>query len=255
MELCIYALNPSIPSTTYWIKVWYVVDLGMPSKHKLQVILPSASVKLFLWPHVVVGNYSDHGQWLAIAARPDKIDTNCVWHLLNEILTIIIRETWKTTVTTKPQAALACCRLASHLLCSLATAPFFHLYWRILVDRATKLNEILSIHNIAVSVRTLALHFYNFPTLRNYTCGTLMSAILHHLPHIQNFTLNVHAAGFYNSIPEDFASAIQALWRSPNLTTLYLENTEGFPFMEITACPNLRRLRLQDVRLWINSIF
>jgi hypothetical protein len=53
------------------------------------------------------------------------------------------------------------------------------------------------------------------------------------------------------SITEDLSSAIQALCRSPNLTTLDLYGTQGLPITVITACPNLQCLHLSDIKIFV----
>jgi hypothetical protein len=105
--------------------------------------------------------------------------------------------------------ALASCRLASHVLCSLATPFLFSSielterfrcgdnsidddreFKAIFRNRAMKLNQLLTqtTCNIATSVRTLTLRCdkVHFKGPRN---GTLISEILRRLPHIRNFTL------------------------------------------------------------------
>ena len=187
---------------------------------------------------------------------PDKI--NCALYLPNEILAIVINQLASNNAETL--AALASCRLASYTLCSLATPLFFSSITltdyagpetdhSILVKRVTRLNKILSVYNIAATVHTLTLRCH-YKTFRNSISGTHMSAILHRLPHIRNFTLKVDGKRrrlSFPSIPEDLGSAILALCRSPNLTALCLDNVEYFPFTAITACPNLRYLRLWHV--------
>jgi hypothetical protein len=54
---------------------------------------------------------------------------------------------------------------------------------------------------------------------------------------------------------ENFRSAIQSLCKSPNLTTLYLDNVDGFPITVIAACPNLRHLHLWYAELDVNLFF
>jgi hypothetical protein len=114
-------------------------------------------------------------------------------------------------------------------------------------ERAKQLNQILSMPNIAVSVRTLTLHCYH-ETLKNPINSALTSTILRRLPHTRNFALK--GVWHFSSILEDCASAIQAFCKSPNLTTLCLDSVHYFPFTAIT-CPNLRlynsRLDLRNV--------
>ena len=188
-----------------------------------------------------------------------KIYSNSALNTPNEILAIIINELAPDPEDNdKTLATLASCRLASHVLCSLATPLFFssiqltdmltpgHVdYYNLLRQRATRFNQILANRNIATSVHILTL-----------CCGqksldsndTLMSAILHHLPNIRTFALEIHSGeGYFCFFPEGFASAIRTLCKSPNLTALYLDNVRSFPFMAITACPNLRCLHLRDI--------
>jgi hypothetical protein len=157
---------------------------------------------------------------------------------------------------------LASCRLASHVFCSLATPLFFSSIDSTgrkrradLVKQATKLNEILTNYNIATSVSTSTLCCY-YQALEDPTIASLMSAILCRLPHIRSFALEAVYGQRLSSFPEDFASAIRALCRSPSLTTLYLDSIGGFPFTSITGCPNLRCLRLWYIEdLEVNLIF
>ena len=182
------------------------------------------------------------------------MDTN---YLPNEILAIILNEVaLDDNDNDKTLAALASCRLASHVLCSLATPLFFSSIrlgdttfkndYSLVVKRATKLNEILTDYNIAASVNTLTLccHPHN---LKDSTGGTLMSTILRRLPHIRNFSLEADYEIRFFFFPEEFASAIRALCRSPKLTTLYLNCIRDFPLTAIMGCPNLRSLRLRGV--------
>jgi hypothetical protein len=195
-------------------------------------------------------------------------DTNYVLHLPNEILAIILNEVASDDeYKNKTLEALASCRLVSHVLCSLATPLFFSSIRltdstaddelrSVFVKRATRLNEILTIQNIADSVHTLTLRCH-FPTLQDSTSGTLISAILHRLSHIRSFSLEArYFFSYFSWFPEDFASAIRALCRSPSLTTLSLDRIQGFPFTAITECPNLRCLHLRCIiNLDVNLIF
>ena len=190
---------------------------------------------------------------------PDTIHPS---DLPNEILAIIINE----LASDEDNESLASCRLASHVLCSIATPLFFSSIELtnytarktrddgLLVKRAARLNEILTIQNIAASVYTLTLCCYHsYQALEDSTCAGLMSTILHRLPHIRIFTLESHQ--YFSAFPEELASAIRALCRSPNLTTLYLHYIRGFPFTAITGCPNLRCLRLWHINsLVVNTI-
>jgi hypothetical protein len=192
---------------------------------------------------------------------------DCVLDLPNEILAIIINELASDNEDNdKTLAALASCRLASHVLCSFATPLFFSSIrltdfighrrgHSILVKRVTRLNEILTNYNIAASVHTLILCCHQ-RTLEDSTSGTPISAIFHRLPHIRNFSLEAHYYSDFSSFPEDFASAIRALCRSPSLTTLSLDLIKGFPFTAITQCPNLRCLCLSHIsHIGVNLIF
>jgi hypothetical protein len=183
-------------------------------------------------------------------------------YLPTEILAIILNEVISDDKDNdKNLAALASCRLASHVLCSLATPHFFSSIrladatgdnvrkYSLFVKRATKLKEILTVQNIADSVHTLTLY------LRSQT-RTLMSTILHRLPHIRNFTLEAIYDSEFSLFLEEFASAIRALCRSPNLMTLYLNGIQGFPFTAIMGCPNLRSLHLRYINAFgVNFVF
>jgi hypothetical protein len=166
----------------------------------------------------------------------DTIHPNYVLDLPNETLAIILNELASddehndTTLQ-----ALASCRLASHVLCALATPLFFSSIRltdytgrkkqddSILVKRATKLNNILTVQNIAASVHALTLCF-DHQTLEDSTSVTLISTVFHSLPHIRKFALTAHYYCDFSSFPEEFTLAIRALCRSPNLSTLYLHH-------------------------------
>ena len=201
--------------------------------------------------------------------------SNFVLHLPNEILTIIINELALDNEgididndNDESLAALASCRLASHVLCSLATPHFFSsisltgIYkdgsiggTSPFVERATKFNDILATGNIAASIHSLTLHSC-YQTLKDSSSGAIMSAILSRLSHIQKFSLDVDYYVSFHSLSMDFAAAIQGLCRSPNLTTLYLDGILYFPFTTIRTSPNLRCLRLwRSGRLAVNLIF
>jgi hypothetical protein len=184
--------------------------------------------------------------------------------LPNELLSIIINTLASDTEDNDiARAALASCRLASHVLCSLATPLFFSsmeltekLSWANYEDRretfrarAIKLNQLLTIHDIAASVHTLALRCGEVAL----TEGTLISQILHRLPHIRYFTFETDHQLEFSLITKGFSSAIHALFRSPNLTTLNLHYVRDIPITVIT--PNLRCLRLSFTVLCVNSIF
>ena len=185
--------------------------------------------------------------------------SNFVLHLPNEIPAIIINELAfdidKDSDKDKILAALASCRLASHVLCSLATPLFFSSIsltdrydngsygYSLFVRRATKLNDILATRNIAASIHTLTLYCAE-QTLRDFSSSAIMSAILPRLPHIQKFSLGTRSFVYFPTLPMDFAAAIQGLCRSPNLTTLSLDGIRHFPFRTIRTSPNLRCLHL-----------
>ena len=177
-------------------------------------------------------------------------------HFPNEILSIILNEL-ASSDTEDNYETLASCRLASSVLCSLATPVFFSsisIWFTDFInhdesagfERAKRLNQILT-DNIAASVRTLTLHC-GYPTVKN---TALMSAILRRLPHIRNFTLStVDFINFW--VPQSFVLAIQALCRSPNFTTFCLDKVQGFPFRYIATCPNIRLL---NSTLQVNFFF
>jgi hypothetical protein len=177
--------------------------------------------------------------------------------LPNELLSIIIDELASDS-DIRTLAALASCRLASHALCSLVTPLFFSsialtgsLDSRHYRDRVTKLNQLLTrtTHDIATSVHTLTLR-YDKGHLMSPRNGTLISEILRRLPHIRNFTLKCTSYFDFSLVTEELSSAIQALCRSPKLTTLDLGHIRDFPITIIT--PNLRRLRLTCSTFCVN---
>jgi hypothetical protein len=199
--------------------------------------------------------------------RSRKKQKHLVPQLPTEILATIINEVASDTEDNdRTLAALASCRLASYALCSLTTPLFFSSIQltdsvppsasprerkkgsRLLSKRAKNLNDILSIDDIANSVKTLTLrcHTRNLESQRNVV---LISKILHCLPHIQMFALEVDTGWegqllSFRDMPIDFVSVIQALCKSPNLTTLHVHNVQAFPITAIAACPNLQHLRL-----------
>ena len=198
---------------------------------------------------------------------PDKTSNYSLetTRLPNEIIAIIINQL--PSDEERKLAALASCRLASHVLCSLATPLFFssiHLKVNFLEradaiaifqQRADKLDQILNIHDIAASVQTLRLKC--FPeNLENETNGNLVFEILHRLPRLQKFCLEIRGKPpEFFSFTGRVASAIEALCRSPNLTTLDLCGVTHFPIAAIIACPNLRCLRLHRITLFVNLHF
>ena len=133
--------------------------------------------------------------WIHVEDMPDKIPSNYsleTTRLPNKILAIIINEL--SSDEERNLATLASCRLASHVLCSLATPLFFssiHLDvgWldnnaEIIAnfqEGADKLHQILNIHDIAALVQTLRLKCYK-ENLKNETNGNLVFEILHRLP-------------------------------------------------------------------------
>ena len=192
-------------------------------------------------------------------------------NLPNDILWTIIN---KLVPADSDLETLAACRLASHVLYSLATPPFFSSIQLAVSEaggigerittiekRAAELNQILTNNDIVASVRSLTLkcHAVDF---EDSTTGSIITEILHRLPHIQDFTLESsksgylhgHAVRFY-SIAKDLASAIEELFISPNLTRLDLCNISHFPLMLITACPNLQHLSLTQINLYVIFLF
>ena len=198
--------------------------------------------------HVTCGLCSDHRFRCTLKTMPDKIPSNYsleATHLPNEILAIIINEL--PPDEERNLAALASCRLASHVLCSLATPLFFssiHLTATWLDDnakmianfqeRAGKLHQILNINDIAALVQTLRFKCFQ-GNLKNETNGNLVFEILHRLPRLQKFCLN---NWIFSSITGRVGSAIEALCRSPNLTTLDLCSVRVFPITAIIASPS-----------------
>jgi hypothetical protein len=183
-------------------------------------------------------------------------------HLPTEILGTIINELASDTEDNdKTLAALAACRLASHTLCSLAIPLFFssiQLTDMSLSNRAKNLDQILSSDGIANSVKTLTLHCHRDKSREN---RILISEILHRLPNIQTFAWEAfHTASAmgiirFSQTAKELRSAIQALCKSPNLTTLNLHYLYGFPITVIAACPNLRHLRLWHAEPDVNLFF
>jgi hypothetical protein len=168
--------------------------------------------------------------------------------LPNEVLSIIINELGSDRENKhSTQAALASCRLASHVLWSLTTPLFFssmELGGENNIRRARNLIQLLSIDDIAASVHTFTLCC---ELLGKSETATLIPRILSRLQHIQTFTLDLQFSSVHLSV-------IQALCKSPNLTTLNLDRILSFPITFILACPNLRCLRLSRVSLHVNSI-
>lgn len=120
-------------------------------------------------------------------------------HLANELLSIIFNNL-ALPDTSGNDKSLAACRLASHVLCSLATPLLFlSIYLSDFVARcnsdgipaierqAVELNQILANNNnIVPSVRTLTLS-YSKGTLEDSKFDSIATEILHRLPHIQKF--------------------------------------------------------------------
>ena len=197
-----------------------------------------------------------------------------------EILTTIINELASDTEDNyRALAALAACRLACYALCSLTTPLFFssiHLTdsvgpmandrkrlkgSKLLSKRAKKLNDILRIDDIANLVKTLTLRCDTL-NLASRPNAVLISKILHHrLPHIQMFAFKADfvyegvSLSCRMDMPKRFVSGIQALCKSPNLTTLHVHNVYHFPITAIIACPNLQRLRLWHAAPDVNLFF
>jgi hypothetical protein len=183
--------------------------------------------------------------------------------LPNEILTIIIGE---VALLDRNLATLASCRLVSHIFCSLATPFFFSTMQPILAtpdgtykkavfrNQATKMAQILTIRDIASSVQTLKLELpydRNQNVLKDSRNGTLIYRILSRLPHIRHFVFEGWLD--FSAITRNCRSAIRALCRSPNLVSLDLHRIKRFPITFITACPNLRHLRLSHITFSVND--
>jgi hypothetical protein len=200
-------------------------------------------------------------------------------HLPTEIFATIINEVASDTEDNdRTLAALASCRRASHALGSLTTPLYFSSIQltdsvpplasrrktlkasRLLSKRAQNLNDILSIDDIANSVKTLTLRC-DTENLASRPNAVLISKILHCLPHIQIFALKALDTSCEGAflpfcyMPKDFVSAIQALCKSPDLTTLHVHNVHFFPITAIAACPNLQRLRLWHAQPDVNLFF
>ena len=109
--------------------------------------------------------------------------------------------------------------------------------WNVTAEMAVKWNQILSNNDIAGSVRTVTITGCTCE-FRDSMTGSI-AKILHRLPHIQNFTLRAYHHCDFNTISEDLALAIRALFRSPNLKNVDLSNLSDFPLTLITTCPNL----------------
>ena len=145
--------------------------------------------------------------------------------------------------------------LPTCLPCSLLTCLFSSLDLTKFVyprtKRARELIQLLSNHDVAASVHTLILR-----RILQYSQSTLFCKIVNCLPRIRNFTLDcsreTHRLQTF-SMPKKVFLAIQALCTSPNLTTLDLSHIGSLPITFITACPNLRCLRLELVEF--NVIF
>ena len=177
--------------------------------------------------------------------------------LPNEVLSAIITEL-AAEYNDTTQAALASCRLASHVLCSLATPLFFsslqlRYHWGLrdavvsFLDQGRNLVKLLSIHDIAALVHTFTLRCEK-ELVQHSEGGPLISEILYRLQHTRNLNFKFRSTtNFPFSIFP--TSAIEALCKSPNLTTLDLSNITYFPVSFITMCPNLRCLCLDRVYL------
>ena len=166
-----------------------------------------------------------------------------------------------------PLAALASCRLTPHTLRSLGTPLFFSFIelrdpWATSYERAQPfearakaLKQILNINDIAASVQTLTLGSRK-KHLEKSINGTLISEILHRVPHIRKFVLQSEEGSLdFSSISEDLASTILALGRSPDIKTLELSNIHLFPTTVVTAYSNLRCLRLWQIGFCVKCIF
>ena len=199
-------------------------------------------------------------------------------YLPNEILSIIINEfAGPSDTEDNDLETLAACRLASYTLCSLATPLLFSSiqlaenrttyngFRSPVKEGAVKLNQLLTNKDIAASVRTLTLKLCSM-NFENST-SSMITEILHRLPHIRDFTLEAwqeyrwegyHMYRESEQIPfdwiaEDLALAIQDLVTSPKLTKLELSNICDFPLVIITACPNLQHLCLSNIDFFVKS--
>ena len=133
---------------------------------------------------------------------------------------------------------------------------FFHPYrWRMTAFLWNERQDWTISWPLAASQPQYTLHNLRYRTLKDSSSSA--SAILPRLPHIQKFSLEAEDLISFRSLPMDFAAAIQALCRSPNITTLYLCGITDFPFTMIRTCPNLRCLRLRwcSSNLAVNLIF
>jgi hypothetical protein len=121
--------------------------------------------------------------WVCVMSLALVFQQQTLRQLPNELLSVIINELASDT-DIRTLAALASCRLASYVLCSLATPFLFSSIElgpevnRSLKERVTKLNELLTIHDIAASVHTLTLRCEK----ADLVDGTLIPEILHRLP-------------------------------------------------------------------------
>ena len=167
--------------------------------------------------------------------------------LPTELLSIIINELGSDA------KALASCRLASYVLCSLTTPLFFSslalqedstsISTRE-IEQVRNVNQLLSNHDVAALVRTFTLRCGQ-RFLEHSEIGPLISTILYRLPHIE--TLRFCGESDTLRFPKEILSAIQALCKSPKLTTLELDGIDSIPITVITMCPNLRFLQLSWV--------
>ena len=200
-------------------------------------------------------------------------------YLPNEILSIIINKfAGPSDTEDNDLETLAACRLASYTLCSLAT-PLLFSSIQLAENRTTrngirspveegavKLNQLLTNKDIAASVRTLTLKLCSI-NFENST-SSMITEILHRLPHIQDFTLEAlqeycwegyqlccesEQIPFYWIAEDSLALAIQDLVTSPKLTKLKLSNIYDIPLAIITACPNLQHLCLSNIDFSVKS--
>jgi hypothetical protein len=204
------------------------------------------------------------------AGMTEEHIASAIFQLPNEILAIIIDE----VASLHGGRTLASCRLVSHVFCSLATPFFFstmqprlgvsdddtYIYQKaVFRNQATKMAKILTIRDIASSVQTLKLELpyaQDQKVLKDSRNGTLIYEILSRLPHIRRFVLHQYGKRLdFSAITENCRSAIRVLCISPNLVSLDLDGIRRFPITFITACPNLRHLRLSHITFSVNHSF
>ena len=170
--------------------------------------------------------------WLTWPLSRDLCSPMIHPHFPNEILAIIVNELASGMEDNESLAASL--PAALHVLCSLATPLLFS---------SIRLTDLTSDCRVIAPHRRLSIHLdTELPHPRSWKCYP-------HFFHPSSSSTDPKFCLLKSGIeiPEDLASAIQALCRSPSLTTLYLDNFTKFSFTAITACPNLRYLRLWGV--------